>query len=1023
MIHRPLAILTLLAAGAPAVFAAATAEPTKEQAAFFENKIRPILSENCYKCHSLEKGKSKGGLTLDTRDGLLKGGEDGPAIKSGDPVESPLIKAVRYQDKDLQMPPSKDGGGKLTDAEIATLTEWVKMGAPDPRKDAPATGKLTGLTEKAREHWAYQPVKNPTPPKVKNSAWGRTPVDAFIMAKLEEKGMKPAADTPKENLLRRATYDLTGLPPTPVEIKAFLADTAPDAFAKVVDRLMATPAYGERWGRFWLDSARYSDTIGGDKNAGRRTDYRYPYAWTYRDYVVKAFNEDKPYNQFIMEQLAADQLPEIKPNDERLAALGFLTVGERFLNQNDVINDRIDTVSKGFLGLTVACARCHDHKFDPIPTSDYYALHGIFASTIEPADKPIIAQRATDGGEFQKQLTALENQDRDIYYRVLGRETATFRTAPTAYLVAGSVRKGKRQTASEEDLKKRLQLIAQYKLDVNVLQQVARGGRFSGGSIFAPHQMFAELNATEFAAKAPEVIANIAAGNTGDIAMGAGRRGGGKGAGLGKGGGAYGRGYLISEPEPTGLNPLVVAAFKDAHPQSMKDVDDIYAKLFASLEPQAQAYLKAVAEAKSLPVQGFDPALVQLLEFPFQIEASGQLTTDHLRQLVNTWPQKINYGSGFVFAQINELLLTNPAAPARAMVVADAPVPHNSPVFIRGQAETRGDIVPRHFLEVLSNGNPQPFTHGSGRLELAKAIASPSNPLTARVLVNRVWMHHFGEGFVPTLDDLGTQSEPPSHPELLDYLSSYFMDNGWSLKKLHRLIMLSRVYQESSETNAAYEKIDSRNRFLWHANIRRLDFEAVRDSLLVFSGKLDRTVGGQPVNLTEEPYSYRRSVYGYIDRGNLPELMQAFDFSDPDMPNSRRASTVVPQQALFLMNSPMSVDVARRIVARPEVADAKDDLGKVFAVYHVIFQRDPKPMEIQLALQFVSTEVKDQPQTAPMVASKTPMRLTGRKGGKGYGEASKAIQNQGEIVERKPLTPWETYAQALLFSNEASYVN
>ena len=1015
MISRPLAILTLLASGAPAVFAAATAEPTKEQAAFFENKIRPILSENCYKCHSLEKGKSKGGLTLDTRDGVLKGGEDGPAIKGGEPTDSPLIKAVRYQDKDLQMPPSKDGGGKLSDADIATLTEWVKMGAPDPRKDAPAVGKMTGLTEKAREHWAYQPVKNPTPPTVKNSAWCRTPVDAFIMAKLEEKGMQPGPDTTKENLLRRATYDLTGLPPAPQDIQAFLADTTPGAFAKVIDRLMATPAYGERWGRFWLDSARYADTVGGDVKAARRGDYRYAYAWTYRDYVVKAFNEDKPYNQFILEQLAADQMPEIKPTDERMAALGFLTVGERFVNPNDVINDRIDTVSKGFLGLTVACARCHDHKFDPIPTADYYALHGIFASTLEPAEKPVISALSPNYAEFQKQLTVLEDEDRAVYYRVIDQQTAMFRSAPTAYLLAGSVRKGKKQTVSEEDLKMRNQLIAQYKLDPELLQEISRRARFGANSVFAPYRMFAELETADFAAKAPDVLAEIAAGKTGDIAMG-----GHKGGGFGK----YGNRGMVAEPEPAGMNSLVVAAFKDAHPQSMQDVAEIYTKLFSSVEPQMKAYLKACAAAKELPVPGFDPALVQLMEFPFKIEAGGALTTDHLREITNLWQQKIRLRAGFIFSRVNELLLTNPAAPVRAMIVSDSPTPRNSPVFIRGQAETRGDIVPRHFLEVLSNGNPQPFTQGSGRLELAQCIASPSNPLTARVLVNRVWMHHFGEGFVPTLDDLGTQSEPPSHPELLDYLSSYFMENGWSIKKLHRLIMLSRVYQESSETNPAYERVDSRNRLLWRANIRRLDFEAVRDSLLVFSGKLDRTVGGQPVNLTEEPYSYRRSVYGYIDRGNLPELMQTFDFSDPDMPNSRRATTVVPQQALFLMNSPMSVDVARRIVARPEVIAAPDDLGKVFALYHVIFQRNPKPMEIQLALQFVTTEAKNQPQVAPIAASKPAMRLASKKGGgKNYTDAARAIQNQGEIVERKPLTPWETYAQALLFSNEASYVN
>ena len=1019
---RPLFIAALLASGAP-VFGAATAELTKEQTAFFENKIRPILAENCYRCHSLEKGKSKGGLTLDTREGVLKGGEDGPAIKPGEPTDSPLIRAVRYEDKELQMPPNKDGDGKLKDAEIAALTEWVKMGAPDPRKDAPAASKLSGLNDKARQHWAYQPVQKPALPSVKDRTWGRTPVDAFILAKLEVKGMTPAHDATKEALLRRATYDLTGLPPSPQEMQAFVADTTPDAFSKVVERLLASPAYGERWGRFWLDSARYSDTIGGDKNAGRRNDYRYPYAWTYRDYVVKAFNDDKPYDQFIVEQLAADQLPDVKPNDERMAALGFLTVGERFTNPNDIINDRIDTVSKGFLGLTVACARCHDHKFDPIPTKDYYALHGIFVSTVEPVEKPVIAEQSSKFGDFEKQLVAIEDQDRGIYYKILGQETAKFRSTPTAYLMAARAKKGKKQTATEEELKARNQLILQYKLDPELIQEISRRARYGTGSVFAPYRMFADLDAADFAAKAPEILANIAAGKSGATSkMGAYARADGAEAMVGKKG-------MYRQPierDPWEINPLVVAAFKDTNPQSMQEVADIYTKLFASCEPQANAYLKACADAKELPVAGFDPALVQLLEFPFKIEAGGALNTDHLRELTNFWPQKMRNRSGFLFSKVNELLLTNTGAPVKAMIVADSPRPRNSPVFIRGEAENRGEMVPRHFLEILSNGAPQAFTQGSGRLELAKCIADSKNPLTARVLVNRVWMHHFGEGFVPTLDDIGTQSEPPSHRELLDYLASYLTENGWSVKKLHRLIMLSRVYQESTQTNRAYEQIDSQNRLLWRANIRRLDFEAVRDSLLVFSGKLDRTVGGQPVNLTEEPYSYRRSVYGYIDRGNLPELMQAFDFSDPDMPNSLRTTTVVPQQALFLMNSPMCVDVARRIVARPEIAEAQDDLSKVTALYHVIFQRNPQPVEIQLAMKFVSTEDANQPQAAPAapIAAKL-LRLTKKfqGAGKGYGDGGKPIQNSGDLVERKPLTAWETYAQALLFSNEASYVN
>ncbi len=990
---RSLLLAALAAAGAPA-FGAVTTEPTKEQAAFFESKIRPILTDNCYKCHSLEKGKSKGGLTLDTREGVLKGGEDGPAIKPGEPAASPLIKAVNYEDKDLQMPPTKDGGGKLGAAEIAALTEWVKMGAPDPRKDE-VKSKLTGLTDKARQHWAYQPATKPAQPAVKNRAWCRTAVDTFILAKIEEKGMLPMPDASKEALLRRATYDLTGLPPTPLEVRDFMGDGSPQAFAKVIDRLLASPAYGERWGRFWLDTARYADTIGGEKNA-KKMDYRFPYAWTYRDYVIKAFNDDKPYDQFIVEQLAADRLPDIKPDDARLAALGFLTVGERFQNPNDIINDRIDTVSKGFLGLTVACARCHDHKFDPIPTKDYYALHGVFASSVEPAEKPIIAMPTADKlTDYNGKLAALEHEDHDLYYRLLGEETAKFRAKPTAYLLAGRRKKDK---PSEEELKAGIELIKEHQLDPELIKEVARNVR-QADAVFTPFRRFMALDSSEFSEKAAGVIADIVDGKVD-----------------GKG------------PRRVAINPLVVAAFKDAKPQSLQDVADIYTKLFASVEPRAKEFLKAASEAKTTPIPGFDPAVAQLLEMPFKVEAGGAMNTAQMRETVSHWPNKMRNQAKFNFAKINELTLTNSGAPVRAMVLADMPRPKDSPVFIRGQAETSGEVVPRRFLEVLSpEGKAAPFAKdNSGRLDLAHCIASKANPLTARVVVNRVWMHHFGEGFVRTPDDLGTQSEPPSHPELLDFLASYFMENGWSMKKLHRVIMLSRVYQESSNTNPAYEQIDSQNRLLWRANIRRLDFEAMRDSLLVFSGKLDRTVGGQPVNLTDEPYSYRRSVYGYIDRGNLPELMQSFDFSDPDMPNSKRATTIVPQQALFLMNSAMAVDVARRIIARPEVFNAPDDLARVIAMYRVIFQRNPKPPEIQMAMQFVGGEMKAQPQLAAPANPKLNAKLMAKRNEQkknGYRDGTKAIQNEGEIVERKPLTAWETYAQALLFSNEAAYVN
>jgi len=987
MPHRSLLLAAFAAAGAPA-FGAATAEPTKEQAAFFESKIRPVLADNCYKCHSLEKGKSKGGLTLDTKAGVLKGGEIGPVVVPGKPEESPLIKAVNYHDKDLQMPPTKEGGGKLPEAQIAALTEWVKMGAPDPRKDD-VKSKLTGLTEAARKHWAYLPLTKPSQPAVKNSAWPRTAVDTFILAKLEANGMLPIADATKETLLRRATYDLTGLPPTPREVQDFTSDASPQAFAKVVERLLASPTYGERWGRYWLDTARYADTVGGDRN-NRKSDYRFPYAWTYRDYVIKAFNEDKPYDQFIIEQLAADRMPGITPDDPRMAALGFLTVGERFNNNNDVINDRIDAVTKGFLGLTVACARCHDHKFDPIPTKDYYALHGVFASTLEPLDKPIISMPPLDQlADYHTKLAALEQENRDIYYRILGEQTAKFRANPAAYLLASRRKKDK---ASEEELKARFALIAAHKLDNEVLESVSRSLR-PADPVFAPLRALMALEPSEFAGKAPAIIADFVA---------------------------------AKGPKRAGGNPVVIAAFKDAKPQSIEDVAALYKQIFAELEPRVKGFFQAASTAKALPIPGFDAAVTQLMEMPFKVEAGGAMTTAHLRETTGRWPNQMLNRAPFNFTKINELTLTNPGAPVRAMVMADAPKPRDSAVFIRGQAETKGDIVPRRFLEVLAP-DTKPFARdSSGRLDLAHCIASKTNPLTARVLVNRVWMHHFGEGFVRTADDLGTQSEPPSHPELLDYLAGYFMEKGWSVKQLHRLIMLSRVYQQSSHTNPAYEQIDPQNRLIWHANIRRLDFEAMRDSLLLFSGKLDPAIGGQPVNLTDEPYSYRRSVYGYIDRGNLPELMQSFDFSDPDMPNSKRATTIVPQQALFLMNSPMAIDVARRVAARPEVAGASDDLARVIALYRIIFQRNPLPPEIKMAMKFVGTEGKAQVDVvaATPVDPKLNAKIAAKRAAmKKNRDGTRAIQNEGEIVERKPLTPWETYAQALLFSNEAAYVN
>ena len=794
-----LSLLAQLAAGAT--------ELTPAQTQFFENKIRPLLADNCYKCHSTQAEKVKGGLLLDTREGALKGGETGPAVVPGDLEKSLLIKAVRYTDPDLQMPP-KDK--KLSDEQIANLEAWVKMGAPDPRL---ASASQKTWKDSGKDHWAWQPLTKPVVPEVKDSAWGKTPVDNFILAKLDEKKMKPNPAADKRTLIRRATFDLIGLPPTTEEVDAFLKNESPDAFAKVVDRLLASPHYGERWGRHWLDVARYSDTKGQIKR--QREDPNYPYAWTYRDYVIKSFNDDKPYNVFIIEQLAADKLPATKRNPTNLTALGFLTVGDRFMGMpNDIINDCIDVVTKGFLGLTVSCARCHDHKFDPIPTKDYYSLHGIFASTTEPSVETVVQK--------------IENSPNYLdYYK---------------------------QRNQLEDKKEQL--------------------------------------ATQFR------------------------------------------------------------------------------------------------------------------------ELRRNRDRDKLREI----QREIRQNAGAVA----QLEMTHPGAPMRAIRVQDSTRPHDSPVFIRGEAENKGPIVPRRFLEILSPTNRPSLTNGSGRLELAHAIVNPANPLTPRVMVNRIWQHHFGEGFVTTPDDFGTMSVPPSHPELLDYLASRFVDEGWSIKRVHRLIMLSSVYQQTTENNPRYARTDPFNRLLWRANIQRLEFETLRDSLLAIGGALDGKMYGRPVNLEHNSDSTRRTIYGLVDRSDVLDVLVNFDFANPDMPSGKRYETSVPQQALFLMNSPVVVEQAKRLVSLKTFDDCANDNARIQFLYERIYQRPARANEIKLGLDFIAqapiTE-KSAMESSPLPLGDGPRRLDPKK------QQRFQKNKPTETKKRAPLTGWQEYAHALLQANEASFVN
>ena len=785
--------------GALGLITASAADLTPAQLDFFENKIRPVLADRCYKCHSPLAEKVKGGLVLDTREGLLKGGESGPALVPGDPETSLLIKAIRYTDPDLQMPKDK----KLEDEQIANLTAWVKMGAPDPR--VPSRRKYTDSTT---NHWAWQPVKAVAIPEVSDPGWCQTPVDRFILAKLDAAGLRPNPPADKRALIRRASFDLIGLPPTPEEVDEFVSDPAPDAFAKVVDRLLASPHYGERWGRHWLDVARYSDTKGQPRNNTEAN--LNPFAWSYRDYVIRSFNDNKPYDVFIKEQIAADRMSTSARNPTNLAALGFLTVGDHFFGmQNDIINDRIDVVCKGFLGLTVTCARCHDHKFDPIPQQDYYSLHGVFSSTVEPKAEPVLG-KITDSPAYAE------------YYRQRNKLAA-------------------QETALTESL-----------------------------------------------------------------------------------------------------------------PKLRKAGND-------------EAFKKAQRD---------------------------------LRETIH---------------QIADLEFTNLAAPLRAMVLEDTVRGHDSPLFIRGEAGNKGAPVPRRFLQLLSGPNRAVWTNGSGRAELALAIASKSNPLTARVMINRIWLHHFGAGIVPTPDDLGTMSEPPSHPEMLDYLARNFMTNGWNIKKIHRLIMLSSVYQESSLGNPRFAQTDPGNRLLWRANLRRLEYEPLRDSLLAIGGLLDTNVYGRPVDLRQHPDSTRRSVYHLVDRANIDDVLINFDFATPDMVTGIRHQTTVPQQALYLMNSPMVIQLARRLVAMPEFVNTTEESERLNLLYARIYQRPPSAEEAALGLEFVSqTQLRDDSVLELANNNDTVKPLK-----------TKPLKRPGANGNKKlaPLTSWEEYAQALLQANETSFVN
>ncbi|WP_395738830.1 PSD1 and planctomycete cytochrome C domain-containing protein [Prosthecobacter sp.] len=923
---------TLLASSA-----VAGAPANDARIAFFEKTIRPILVKRCYECHSVEAGKSKGGLLIDSRDAILKGGDSGPALVAGNPDKSHIIESVRYQNQDLQMPPK----GAMPAAEVKALEEWIKMGAPDPR-DAVISGKpsaprIIDLREGAK-HWAFRPIVPPEVPKVN----ANNPIDAFITTKLAEKGLTFAAPTDKRTLIRRATFDLTGLPPSLQEVDAFLADNSPDAFAKVVDRLLRSPQYGEKWGRHWLDVARYSDSNGLDENIALGT------AWRYRDYVVQAINADKPFDQFITEQIAGDLLDakDLATRKEHVTATAFLNLGAKVLAEPDkekltmdVVDEQIDVMGRAFMGLTLGCVRCHDHKFDPIPQDDYYALAAIFKSTqsfsVDRIGALSTAYEAPMGS--LEDFAAVKSSE-----RILKDQRAAVSKAEAAAIA--ELRKEVREHAVDY-------LMAAAALpETPVMSQVQPVAKAHG------------LRA--------HVLLNC-------------------------------RVYLAANENLPLFRPWQDAVEKRADASPLRDY---YTAIFAAAEkiapvPKAKARAKGKAETADANEDSLLHQARAALDAPAGFLA---LPPEPIILFPKDVAEKVRSLKDTMMTTESNL----PDLPT-TLAVSEAPkILNELPIHIRGSHLSLGKPVARGFIQVAQASlktKPQFPARQSGRLELARWLASPEHPLTSRVIANRVWSWHFAQGIVSSTDNFGLLGQKPSHPELLDWLAHWFTSNGWSLKDMHRLIMSSRTYQQSSEAPAAAALSDPENRLLNHFPVRRLEAEEIRDALLNVAGSLDNTIGGKTIprrnrefvfNHTSKDFtsygSTRRALYMPIIRNNLYDLFQQFDYPDPSTSTGLRNSTVVSPQALLLMNSDLAEDAAEAFTARLFKLSA-DKEARLRAAYRLAFAREATAEEIRRAKNYLTA-------------------------------TDAALNSSQQDSTKRERQAWALLCQALMMSNEFIYL-
>ncbi|MGZ0171379.1 MAG: PSD1 and planctomycete cytochrome C domain-containing protein [Planctomycetales bacterium] len=904
-----------------------------EDVAFFERKVRPVLVERCLKCHGAKKQDS--GLRLDSRAAVLQGGDSGPAARVGAPGSSLLIEAVRGSGE-LKMPPDE----ALKPAEVDVLVKWVQLGLPWP-KEVPSSG---GGVAAADAHWAFQAVVRPDVPSVVNADWAKSDVDRFVLAGLAQAGLSPAAEASARALIRRATFDLTGLPPSVEEVARFEAEYPGDsdgAYRKLIDRLLDSPHYGERQGRHWLDVARYAD----NKGYVFFEEKEFPWAWTYRDWVIRSFNEDLPYDQFVTQQLAADLLntgdrkTENAENDEdgrrSLAAMGFLTLGARFMNNtHDIIDDQIDVVTRGLMGLTVTCARCHDHKFDPIPQADYYSLYGIFRSSHEPTLRPLF-QATPDTEEYRAFETGMVERVAALRkfedgQRALIMKGARERAAD--YLLAVHRKRNQPSTENFMLLADKGGLIPAVIHRWEGYLKLARRNNDPVWTLW--HQLF-DLPEEGFEAAADSLVEAMASADDAPNEKSA------------------------SSAATLSVNRLVLSAFSESPPKSMQDVAQHYGVLFKAVDQQWAEALKQV-DSQPPPAPLSDGAAEALRQVLYGVGSPPMIPKQLGWGFLDLIPDRPTQGEfKKLIGEVEKWSRTGPGAPPRAMVLVDSEVPYQPVIFQRGNPNREGRAVPRRIPEILSRSERLKFTRGSGRLELARAIVDPANPLTARVFVNRIWQQHFGTGIVDTPSDFGLRSSAPTHPKLLDWLASEFVDGGWSVKKLHRLIMNSAVYRQAAEPTqesiAQAMQVDAANRLLWKFARRRLDFEATRDSLLAVSGTLDRKLGGAASNVLNG-FVPRRTVYGFVNRMDLPGLMRAFDFPEPAATSPGRETTTIAPQALYFLNNDFVTECARRLLTRQDVASLSGPRlvpDRIHKIYRILFSRDATADEISVAMSFL----------------------------------------------------------------------